>query len=47
MRAKVDLEGAFVKGRVIEGTKIGLLTLNGFDSSLVTEIVRDTFGHMY
>lgn len=45
-RATIDLEGALVQGRVIEGTKIGLLTLNGFDPSRVTEIVRDTFGEL-
>ena len=41
-RAVIDLENALVQGNVIEGTKIGLLTLGGFDSPRVTELVRET-----
>lgn len=45
-RAPVDLEGTRAQGRVIEGTEIGLLTLNGFDSPRVTDIVRDTLSEL-
>ena len=41
-RAVVDLESALVQGEMLDGTEIGLLTLNGFDSPLVTELVRKT-----
>jgi C-terminal peptidase prc len=41
-RAVIDVERALVQGKMIEGAKIGLLTLNGFDSPLVTELVRET-----
>ncbi|MFN2242492.1 MAG: S41 family peptidase [Anaerolineae bacterium] len=46
VRAPVDLEGTLVQGRVVEDTEIGLLTLNGFDSPRVTEIVRDTLSEL-
>jgi len=41
-RAVVDLEKAVIQAAVIEGTKIGLLTLNGFDSPEIPGLVRDT-----
>jgi carboxyl-terminal processing protease len=45
-RAEVDLEKALVRGRLIEGTRLGLLILNGFDSPEVSEAVRKTLGEL-
>lgn len=45
-RALVDLENVLVQGSVIEDTRFGLLTLNGFDSPQVTELVRETLGDL-
>ncbi len=41
-RAVVDLEDGLIQGRLIEGTRLGLLILNGFDSPQVAEVVRET-----
>jgi C-terminal peptidase prc len=41
-RAVIDLEEAQVRGTVVDGTNVGLLTLNGFDSPQVPGRVRET-----
>jgi carboxyl-terminal processing protease len=40
-RGVVELENAMVRERVIEGTKVGLLTIDGFDSPDTPDIVRE------
>ena len=45
-RAVVDLGPCLVGGQMIEGTQVGLLTLDGFDSLLIPGLVREALGEL-